>query len=114
MAEDPAPAPNESPAEGQPGEPPIDSSQIESPSQAASACDAAARPDDAAASASDAPAATADAESQFDQAAIDELLKQANFEDPSNIPAEQAIAATLPDAANFELPNFQQAMQDAQ
>jgi len=40
----------------------------------------------------------------------DELLKQANFEDPSALPSE---AAALPETSNFELPNFQQAMQDA-
>jgi flagellar motor switch protein FliN/FliY len=48
----------------------------------------------------------------FDQSAIDELLKQANFEDPSALPAEAHVA--LPETSNFELPNFQQAMQDAQ
>jgi flagellar motor switch protein FliN/FliY len=46
-----------------------------------------------------------------DQAAIDELLKQANFEDPSAISPDAAAAvATAP----FDLPNFQQVMQDAQ
>ena len=48
----------------------------------------------------------------FDPSAIDELLKQANFEDPSALPPE--AAAALPETSNFELPNFQQAMQDAQ
>src|SRR5687768_456393 len=42
-----------------------------------------------------------------DQAAIDELLKQASFDDPS------ALHGT-PDAEQFPLPNFQQVMQDAQ
>jgi flagellar motor switch protein FliN len=52
---------------------------------------------------------------ELDQSAIDELLKQANFEDPSALPAEPAsAAATMPDTSNFELPNFQQAMADAQ
>src|SRR3954466_5833143 len=51
---------------------------------------------------------------EFDQSAIDELLKQANFEDPSALPADAVAAASLPDTSNFELPNFQQAMQDAQ
>src|SRR4051812_21013773 len=49
--------------------------------------------------------------SQADQAAIDELLKQANFDDPS------AATATLDPAAgaeDFRLPDFQQVMQDAQ
>ncbi|MDQ3440965.1 MAG: flagellar motor switch protein FliN [Planctomycetota bacterium] len=44
-----------------------------------------------------------------DQAAIDELLKQASFDDPSAL--EGAPAA---DAEQFNLPNFQQVMQDAQ
>jgi flagellar motor switch protein FliN len=57
-----------------------------------------------------------------DQAAIDALLHQANFEDVPNAvraPVDSADAATaqdaapLPDAASFELPNFNQVMQDA-
>src|SRR5436305_1329458 len=47
-----------------------------------------------------------------DQLAIDELLKQANFEDPSVATASEEPPA--PDTSNFELPNFQQVMQDAQ
>lgn len=47
----------------------------------------------------------------IDQAAIDELLKQANFEDPAAIPGG---TAALPETANFDLPNFQQVLQDAQ
>jgi len=46
-----------------------------------------------------------------DQAAIDELLRSANFDDPS------AATATLDPAAgaeDFKLPDFQQVMQDAQ
>jgi flagellar motor switch protein FliN/FliY len=46
-----------------------------------------------------------------DQAAIDELLKQANFEDVGAISSGAEPAAG---AAPFELPNFQQVMQDAQ
>jgi flagellar motor switch protein FliN/FliY len=38
----------------------------------------------------------------LDQASIDELLKQANFEDPSAV--ESSLVA--PDAAGFKLPNF--------
>jgi flagellar motor switch protein FliN/FliY len=48
-----------------------------------------------------------------EQAAIDELLKQANFEDAGG-PAPAAEAAPAPDTAPFELPSFQQVMQDAQ
>src|SRR5438105_2825989 len=52
----------------------------------------------------------------FDQAAIDELLKQANFEDPTALPSDEPAAsmAAAPETSSFELPNFQQAMQDAQ
>jgi flagellar motor switch protein FliN/FliY len=57
----------------------------------------------------DAPAADA-AMPDVDQAAIDELLKQANFEDPSAVSPDAAAIATAP----FDLPNFQQVMQDAQ
>ena len=46
----------------------------------------------------------------LDQVSIDELLKQASFEDPTQLGG--AMAA--PDAADFKLPNFQQVMQDAQ
>ena len=52
-------------------------------------------------------AAAADA---LDQVSIDELLKQASFEDP----AAAGGAIPAPDAANFNLPNFQQVMRDAQ
>jgi flagellar motor switch protein FliN/FliY len=58
-----------------------------------------------------APEENAPPASDADQAAIDELLKQASFEDPSTaLPA----AASAPPAAPFDLPNFQQVMQDAQ
>jgi flagellar motor switch protein FliN/FliY len=43
-----------------------------------------------------------------EQKAIDELLKQATFEDP------QAVAQNLPPTANLDLPNFSQAAQEAQ
>ena len=48
-----------------------------------------------------------------DQAAIDELLKQASFDDPSALDAGTPAAAVA-DAEQFPLPNFQQVMQDAQ
>jgi flagellar motor switch protein FliN/FliY len=70
----------------------------------------------------------------IDQASIDELLKQASFEDPSafiaasaSAPAVAATAtvtsppdpsaaaiASVPNADGFKLPNFQQVLQDAQ
>jgi flagellar motor switch protein FliN/FliY len=55
-----------------------------------------------------------------DQAMIDELLKQAEFEDPSSPMADSGGAASAdPNAAAlpaepFEMPNFQQVMADAQ
>ena len=46
-----------------------------------------------------------------DEASIEELLKQASFEEPpASAPGEAANAPT----ENFELPNFQQVMRDAQ
>ena len=69
----------------------------------------------------------------FDQADIDELLKQARFDDPGAIPpgpvASPAVAAApsaaalasaataiadLPDLGSVHLPDFQQAIRDAQ
>ncbi len=59
--------------------------------------------------------------SALDQSSIDELLKQASFEAPSEIPAPSAaapgpVASVMvpPDAADFKLPAFQQAIADAQ
>ncbi len=75
--------------------------------------------------------------SSADQAAIDELLKQAQFDDPSAAAGEAAGGAadpfsdiealmkqaeaestasggTTPDTQPFDMPNFQQVMQDAQ
>jgi flagellar motor switch protein FliN/FliY len=60
-----------------------------------------------------APDAAAAPPSDADRAAIDELLKQASFEDPTTALPSPA-AATAPAAAPFDLPNFQQVMQDAQ
>jgi flagellar motor switch protein FliN/FliY len=71
------------------------------------------------------PASSADA--LIDQASIDELLKQASFEDPASFieaavasagagagSAAGEVAASMPETAGFKLPNFQQVMQDAQ
>jgi flagellar motor switch protein FliN/FliY len=57
-----------------------------------------------------------------DQDAIDELLKQANFDDPNLLAglaeaaaSNNSAAAAMPDgAASMDLPNFQQVMADAQ
>ena len=59
------------------------------------------------------------ADSLIDQASIDELLKQASFEDPSAFaasppPVPPPVGLEAPDVAGFKLPNFQQVMQDAQ
>ncbi len=60
--------------------------------------------------ASNAALGSVDADLASAQASIDELLKQANFEDPSTI----ASTESMPPTQSFELPNFQQAMQEAQ
>src|SRR5947209_20609689 len=52
-----------------------------------------------------------DAPELADQAAIDELLKQANFDDPASATATLDPGA---DASDFRLPDFNQVMQDAQ
>jgi len=54
----------------------------------------------------------AEASGPEDQAAIDELLKQASFDDPSAVADVSNAAADA--AEHFPLPNFQQVMQDAQ
>ena len=56
--------------------------------------------------------------SNVDQAGIDELLKQANFEDPGSMDSsgsDDAQSGSHPRAPTeeFKLPNFQQVMQDA-
>jgi len=78
--------------------------------------------DDLAGSADDAVDSAGDPFGGMDQASIDELLKQASFDDPTvastAMKAELAEAATavaeLPETSAMELPNFQQVMRDAQ
>jgi flagellar motor switch protein FliN/FliY len=78
--------------------------------------------DDLPGSADDAADAAGDAFGGMDAASIDELLKQASFEDPTAASAalktdfgEAATAvAELPDTSPVDLPNFQQVMRDAQ
>jgi flagellar motor switch protein FliN/FliY len=51
-----------------------------------------------------------------DQAAIDELLKQATFDDPTPAPSsELPMGSPFPgiDTQGYDLPNFQQVIQDA-
>ena len=59
----------------------------------------------------------------MDQASIDELLKQANFEDPGiaaaaagspSFPEAATAVADLPETSPMRLPDFNQVMQDAQ
>lgn len=79
-------------------------------------------PTESAAPAAPEPAASSDPVEigALDQAAIDELLKQASFEAPtpevgSAGATPRAAGASLPpDASDFKLPDFQQAIQDAQ
>ena len=86
-----------------------------------------------------APSGNSAADMLMDQASIDELLRQASFEDPSALeaaalaaaaageppaaraapssaapPAPGPAAVALSDAADFKLPSFQQVMQEAQ
>ena len=86
-----------------------------------------------------APSPPSHADMLMDQASIDELLRQASFEDPSALeaavvvaaggdrspspfnasasgtsPGAAAAAVAQPDAADVKLPNFQQVMQHAQ
>src|SRR3954464_589889 len=73
-----------------------------------------------------APSAAPAADDPFggmDQASIDELLKQANFEDPDiaaaaagspSFPEAATAVADLPDTSPMRLPDFNQVMQDAQ
>jgi flagellar motor switch protein FliN/FliY len=46
----------------------------------------------------------------LDQVSIEELLRQASFEDPNSL----GVSSAAPDATDFKLPNFQQVIQDAQ
>jgi flagellar motor switch protein FliN len=64
----------------------------------------------AAAAVPTAEASSISAPEQLEQSALDELLKQANFEDPT----ATATLDPAADAVDFKLPDFQQVMQDAQ
>lgn len=57
--------------------------------------------------------AVVDVAASIDQASIDELLKQASFEDPSAITGNTDQPA-VPDTEGIQLPNFNQVIQDAQ
>jgi flagellar motor switch protein FliN/FliY len=64
----------------------------------------------ATADAANAAPAAESATDALDQVSIEELLKQASFEDPAAL----GDAAPAPEAEAFSLPNFQQVIQDAQ
>ena len=102
--------PSEQPASPQASEatPAQPQAAATSPEAAPASGDASAAPElDAAALAAGIDVMAGDA---LDQVSIDELLKQASFEDPAALTG--AVAA--PEATDFKLPNFQQVMQDAQ
>ena len=121
-------------AEQQPPVQPDDADAINSDNAAASSSpvpqsneaivDNAAIPDDApmpdasAGQADDAPDAS-DADDDlgdglnFDQATIDELLKQASFDDPASLPAD-ADEDPSAEADRLDLPNFNEVIRDAQ
>jgi flagellar motor switch protein FliN len=125
MADDPAPT-SATPTPSEPAAPAVATETPVSPVAVAPEAPAATPPVDPSAvdpSAAAAPpdpladlGASADALNNVDAdlataaASIDELLKQANFDDPSAIPGG---AQSIP-TQGFDLPNFQQAMRDAQ
>ena len=101
----------------QPTVPPVTAAASDAPTPAAEPAT------EAPATASEAAAPAAAPEDPFggmSQASIDELLRQASFDDPTagDVAAMPASAATavaeLPDTAPMSLPNFNQVMRDAQ
>lgn len=83
-------------------------------------------PQDALSLSLEAAAAASSSDAMIDQASIDELLKQASFEDPAvvalpssgtPVPSASAEARQPPppsDTAGFQLPNLNQVLRDAQ
>lgn len=97
-------------AEETPASPPPDPGQ---PTAAPSQVDATANPPQAVDAKAEPAADTAPTEpgaDALDQLSIEELLKQASFEDPAAL----GEAAPATDAEPFKLPNFQQVIQEAQ
>src|SRR3954463_16650922 len=98
--------------------PPTDPAPALTPSADSASTNAAAAATSGAAPVEGAAGSAADAVN--DQAVIDELLKQANFDDPTAGAGAAASASSdaneisLPDASTFDLPAFQQVMSDAQ
>jgi flagellar motor switch protein FliN/FliY len=109
---DEAPPPQEqpaAPATAPPAAEPQPQSAVNSAESSPSSAEASASATQALTSAAEASASAADA---LDQLSIEELLKQASFEDPAAM--GDAPAAPQPDTEPFKLPNFQQVIQDAQ
>lgn len=111
-------APDPAPAAVAPTPEPSPAPEATAPAEAAApATEGAAPTGTAEAAANSAEAANLDS---LDQFSIEELLKQANFEDPSAAAAGGTPAgggdspAAIPGAEPFQFPGFQQAMQDAQ
>jgi len=92
MADDPTPPTDSPPADSSPTNPPA-TDPIADMSAAAPSLE------------------NVDADLASAQASIDELLKQANFEEPSG---SMAPAETVHPTQAFDLPSFQQSMQDTQ
>jgi len=111
----------EQPADAQPPQPadsaPATSAPAPAPAPAAASAPASAPAEQPAAASASAAAPTDDPFNGIDQASIDELLRQASFDDPA-ASAQAAAAATavaeLPETAAINLPNFSQVMRDAQ
>jgi flagellar motor switch protein FliN/FliY len=104
------------PAAAAPSSEPTASPQAIPPTEAAAPTAEAAATTDAEAAANSADAANLDS---LDQFSIEELLKQANFEDPSAAAGGAPVGSgepppAIPGAEPFQFPGFQQAMQDAQ
>jgi flagellar motor switch protein FliN/FliY len=114
----------EQPAEAQSPQPADVAPATSAPAPASTAPEAASAPEAAPAPAASTPAAPAEPSTEdpfngIDQASIDELLRQASFDDPAAAAqaagADSATAiAELPETAAINLPNFSQVMRDAQ
>jgi len=49
-----------------------------------------------------------------EDSSLDDMLSQASFDDPTTLAATETANAPLPDTESFDLPNFNQVIQDAQ
>jgi flagellar motor switch protein FliN/FliY len=113
-------------ADSSPAENPVDAAAIDdllkqaatlTPSPEVAAAAAVAAPVAVEAQAAAAPAdqaASLDAGALPDQASIDELLRQATFEDPTLSGPPDSRGGSMPSPDELKLPNFSQVIQDAQ